>query len=58
MNYTTKSKEEATLKKTESVETWLGREIDCSHWGGEEAVVTGKGYRLPIQGSEWENKSP
>lgn len=45
MHSTIKGREEATPKKVGSVERNFGREMDCCHYGGEEAVVSEKGER-------------
>jgi len=44
-NCTTKRREEATLKKVGSVETWLRGEMDHGCCGGEGAIVEEKGKR-------------
>ena len=44
-NSTTKAKEEATLKKVGSVETWFREEMDHGCCGGEGAMVMKKGWR-------------
>lgn len=44
-NSTTKVREDSTLKKVVSVETWFGRKIDPGHSVGEGDTITEKGAR-------------